>query len=614
MTARRLRPIVIVAVAALAVPLGEAHAGADPGPGTRMTPIGGGYETPSLEGFGRLAQAGASGPSVDIVVVPSSYGDKSRDRAENLALAQERTDQVEAACDAVVAAPYTGCTATLAVLLDHKDAMDPANSRLLDAPQTDGIYILGGDQGIAMKVLAGSPAEAAMARGAARGVAIGGTSAGAAVQSRSMINGYVGKLGPAEGLRQGSTLMWWGDDPDLERGLSFGSTAAIYDQHFYRRGRFGRLVSTIATSDERFGGASRLGIGADYATGVLNDGDRSLSGVFGASSVAVVDMETMRATHRWVGKVPVLSARNVLTHLLTPGTAAYDIGSRSVSVDGVAVPPPTPLGWVAPTVPGAGTFFLGGGQLGGEVKGSALPSFVGAAVRAAGGDAKRSRIVVVSASSGDPDTASAYAAALRSAGWPGSVDAVAYGTPGWDAADLSDAAGVVVTAADASTLGAAMGDASFRSRVTAAARTVPAFLADDHFASAVGGLWSPKADPTADTLEDEGVAAFRADDGQWQAGLGLVSANLVPRLTSDYRWGRLYGLGLADPSHLAFGVADGTAIAISPTAAASVVGGTSVVMLDGRQARFGTGSNGAISAVNAVMDVFAAGDPLVSAR
>ena len=101
---------------------------------------------------------------------------------------------------------------------------------------------------------------------------VGGTSAGAAVESLSMINGYVGDLGPEDGLRQGSTLMWWGDDDDAERGLVFGSTATIYDQHFYQRGRFGRTLSTIATADER-GGTSPVGVGVDYGTGVRSTGD-----------------------------------------------------------------------------------------------------------------------------------------------------------------------------------------------------------------------------------------------------------------------------------------------------------------------------------------------------
>lgn len=53
-----------------------------------------------------------------------------------------------------------------------------------------------------MQVLADSPAEAAIT--AAAGVALGGTSAGAAVESRTMINGHRGSLGPADGLQQGS--------------------------------------------------------------------------------------------------------------------------------------------------------------------------------------------------------------------------------------------------------------------------------------------------------------------------------------------------------------------------------------------------------------------------
>ena len=278
-----------------------------------MTPIGGGYETATLEGFAQAAAEDASGTTVDLVVVPSAYGDAPQDRAENLQLAQERTDQVEAACDAIVTAPITDCTATLAVLLDRADALDPANSEPLRDPGTDGVFILGGDQGLAMSVLADRPAETALQEASDRGAVVGGTSAGAAVESISMINGYVGDLGPEDGLQQGSTLMWWGDDADAERGLAFGSTATIYDQHFYQRGRFGRTLSTIATADERGDGASPVGVGVDYGTGVRSTGDHTLSGVFGQGSAALVDFDTLGATHDWVGDPAVLSARGIVT-------------------------------------------------------------------------------------------------------------------------------------------------------------------------------------------------------------------------------------------------------------------------------------------------------------
>ena len=43
-----------------------------------MTPIGGGYETPTLEAFALASAEGASGPTVDLVVVPAAYGDAPR--------------------------------------------------------------------------------------------------------------------------------------------------------------------------------------------------------------------------------------------------------------------------------------------------------------------------------------------------------------------------------------------------------------------------------------------------------------------------------------------------------------------------------------------------------
>ncbi len=326
------------ATAASARPGAHPPAGGDPRVADVLVPIGGGYETDTLEAFARTAAARASGPTVDLVVVPSAYGDAPEDRAENLELAGERTEQLRAACESAVPARFTGCTARLAVLLDRADALDPANATALADPATDGIFVLGGDQGLAMQVLAASPAERAVSAATRRGVVLGGTSAGAAVESRSMINGYAGDLGPAEGLRRGSTLLWWGDDADLERGLDTGSRRAIYDQHFHQRGRLGRTLSTLATADEHFRGASPVGVGVDYGTGVRATDDRLLSGVFGQGSVSVVDLETLRATHTWGGAERTLSARRVLTHLLTEGQT-YDLGTRTLTRLGHVVRP-----------------------------------------------------------------------------------------------------------------------------------------------------------------------------------------------------------------------------------------------------------------------------------
>lgn len=609
-----------LAATTLLVPLATSVAGAAPqgghhsGPGEPRTlvPVGGGYETPTLEGFARVAARGASGPTVDIVVVPSSYGDAPEDREENLELAQERTDQVDAACDAVVTAPFTGCTATLAVLLDRADALDPASSASLRDPGLDGVYILGGDQGIAMDVLAESPAEDAMTAAFVRGVAVGGTSAGNAVESRSMINGYVGDLGPAEGLQRDSTLVWWGDDPDRERGLTFGTRRAVLDQHFYQRGRFGRLLSTLATTDERYHGRSLVGVGVDYATGVRLQDDRSLTGVFGASSVAVLDLETLRARHRWVGPRSLLSLQGALVHLLPPGGTAYDLARREVRLDGRAVRAPRTPDWRLPSPAGRATVYLGG-DVSSDFSSGVVPDFVRTVRSARGGSAASARIVVLVADRGDDVTAQAYAAGLREAGWTGRVVAASFQGAGWATADVRGAAGVVVVAQDPTKLGEAMGDRTFRARVTDAVHSTPAVLADRHMAAALGTAWSPKADPTDDNYEDEAVANFRTDDAQFRPGLGLVRVGAVPTLTYDYRWGRLFALGQRSPGQLAVGVGEDAALVLSARGA-RVVGDGSVAVLDSSRARYWTADNGAIGAVNAVLSTFAPGDTVSSGR
>jgi cyanophycinase len=602
--------VAVALCGALAAPAASADSGVSSTPPSLTIPIGGGYETESLQSFARAAAERATGQSVRLVVVPSSYGNTDEERADNLRLAQSRTDQIDSICDAAVAAPLT-CDASLAVLLNRADAMDPANAAAF--ADADGIYILGGDQGIAMEVLADSPAESAMAAAATRGAVVAGTSAGAAVQSRSMINGYAGDLNPWDGFRRGSTLMWWGDEGDPERGLSFGSTRAIFDQHFFQRGRFARLVSTIATSDEHFGGASPLGVGVDYGTGVHNTADRTLSGVFGPSGVAVVDFETLGASHRWVGDSQLLSARRILTHVLTPGPAAYDMETRRLSVDGAAVPVPKVKPWNVPAGPTSGGTLYLGGDVSDDFSVGVMPDFVRTATAATRTGRADARIVVLSANPGDTRTAQRYAAGLGAAGWRGAVDVASYSGSDWDGLDLARAAGVVMVAQDPTALAPALADPVFRSRVSFGVKHAPAVLADRHLAAALGSWWSPKADPTGRNYEDEAIAYFRADDAQWQRGLGLIDVNLVPTLTYDYRWGRLYDLGRVAPAQLAVGLGEDTALVLGP-GRTEVVGTGSVVVLDARAARYRVAPSGALGADNVVLDVFAPGDQVRSER
>jgi cyanophycinase len=608
MSGRRIIWVLLAAGALLAAP----GAAAADRPVRELVPIGGGYEPETLQGFARLAARGAGDGRVDLLVVPSSYGDDPADRAENLALAQGRTDELDAACEAAVAPP---CRARLLVLLARADALDPANSAPLRWPAADGVFILGGDQTIAMRVLAGTPAERALAAAYRAGVVVGGTSAGNAVETRTMIAGYTLPGWPYNALERNKVDVWWGDDGDAERGLAFGSRRAVFDQHFFERGRFGRLLNVVAQSDERFGGRSLVGLGVDYGTGARVLGDARAAGIFGLSSAAVIDFEGAGATHAWRGPRRTLSARDVLTHILPPAPGlGYDLRARVPTLGGQPVATPPAPAWDASRLraPGAGILMLGGDLAISGLPGEALARF---ARHAAGGP-----ILILSAAfrgaAAAERTLGHYASALRRVGVTGAITRVAYGSAAWDAlddADIDAAGGILLVAGDQSRLAGPLADVRFRAVVRRAVMRAPVTFADGAMAPALGRWYAANADPTNDDYQTVAIDAFRAGDARIRRGLGIVPAAIEPRLTWDQRWGRLYGHVMAHPATLAIGISEATALELG-AAGADVVGLRSAIVLDGRAARFLAGSNGALGALGVVLDAFAPGDRLAGGR
>jgi cyanophycinase len=612
-------PLVALLALSLALPAALAQPGAQ-----TFVPVGGGYDNDALPGFAQIVISHASGDVVKILVVPSSYGDAPEDRDANLELAGERTQQLEDACTAVLAdSGFASCDAELLTLLDRADAEDPANSAAFNDPETDGAFILGGDQQIAMEVLADTPAETVMSDAYARGVVFGGTSAGAAVQSQTMINGYTDPGYPENALERDKVIVWWPDGEDeMLRGLSFGSTAAIYDQHFYQRGRFGRLLNVVAQSREHFG-TSQLGVGVDYQTGVEATNDELLARFYGDTSAAIVDDETLGATLDWVGPNDTLSARNVLTHIIAPGNVTYDMTQREVMVDGDAVALDAPAGWDASLLaaPGPGTLILGG-DLSLDWSGAAVDAF--AEHVAANPDARK--LLIVSAGYADGYAArratAAYAGGLQSVGlgFPRyQVKALAWDyVPDWENLDinalLDGVAGVVFVGGDQSQLAGALGDARFQGLVQAAVAQAPVVLTDRAMTAAMGDWYVANPEPTDDNYQDMAIADFHSGDARIMPGLGIVhGADFEVRNTIDQRWGRLYALTIAAPSTIAFGISEMTALVLHADGA-HVAGERSVIAIDGRAATSMVGDNGAFTDLNVLLDAFAPGDMVMPER
>lgn len=195
------------------------------------------------------------------------------------------------------------------LLLTRAEALDTARTAALDS--ATGIWFTGGDQARLTAVLGNTPMLAAMIRRYRAGAVIGGTSAGAAIMSDSMLTGN---------QRRPDSLGYYGDEyPAVARGtievvpgLGF-LPGTIVDQHFLRRERHNRLLSAVL---ER---PTLIGVGIDEGTAVEVDPDGTWH-VLGRSSVLIVDARQARVT----GVDAAVLGATGLTLQLLPAGGVYD--------------------------------------------------------------------------------------------------------------------------------------------------------------------------------------------------------------------------------------------------------------------------------------------------
>jgi hypothetical protein len=187
-----------------------------------------------------------------------------------------------------------------------------------------------------------------------------------------MIGGYTGSNGPENGFQQGSVDLWLPEGPnDVTRGLSFGMTSAVLDQHEFQRGRIARLINTSFTT-------GLLGIGMDADTGAVITNEDTLTDVTGATATMIIDLQTYNASGDFAGPTNSLAIHGLTTHLIPPGGFGYDITHRRPIVEGHSLPAPTITGrsFDALHLPlGSGPLILAG-DLRSDLSGSATQRFV----------------------------------------------------------------------------------------------------------------------------------------------------------------------------------------------------------------------------------------------
>jgi cyanophycinase len=173
-----------------------------------------------------------------------------------------------------------------------------------------GIFMTGGNQLKLSSVVADTPFGAAILEAHRRGATVGGTSAGASIQSSHMVAFGAGGATPKQRMTQ------------VAAGLGLFDNCVI-DQHFEQRNRYGRLLMIVAQNPQLLG----LGVDEDTAAVVRRvDGSLRLR-VVGRGAVTIFDPADL-VTNAYEAKrsQPIL-ASGVRLHVL-PAGAAFDLDKR----------------------------------------------------------------------------------------------------------------------------------------------------------------------------------------------------------------------------------------------------------------------------------------------
>lgn len=289
-----MRRIRLAAVSVLLAACASATPSTGPAPdGGRghLLIVGGGSQPPAL--VSRFVELAGGPGRARIAVVPMASAEAEeggREKAEQL----------------------RGLGAETVVLnLTRAQAMGDSAVRLLDG--VTGVWFNGGDQSRLTAVLLGTPVLDAIHRRYREGAVIGGTSAGAAIMSDSMLTGNQVAAGE-------DTIGYHGDEYprvargtiEVVRGLGF-LPGTIVDQHFLRRERQNRLLSVVL---ER---PAMLGVGIDESTAVVVRPDGWWE-VIGASGVLVMDAREAQVTP----STAALLGASGIRMLLLPAGSLYD--------------------------------------------------------------------------------------------------------------------------------------------------------------------------------------------------------------------------------------------------------------------------------------------------
>lgn len=193
----------------------------------------------------------------------------------------------------------------------REQAHDP--DLVAELGKATGVFMTGGNQLKLSSVICGTPFGEALVAAHRAGAVIGGTSAGASIQSSHM----VAFGGPGSTPKQRMT--------QVAAGLGLLRSSVI-DQHFDQRNRYGRLLMIVSQSPQL------LGIGVDEDTAaVVTEDERGheLMRVVGRGAVAIFDPSRIVTNAYEAKRSTPLLASGVVLHVLPQGQV-FDLTTRTL--------------------------------------------------------------------------------------------------------------------------------------------------------------------------------------------------------------------------------------------------------------------------------------------
>jgi cyanophycinase len=190
----------------------------------------------------------------------------------------------------------------------REQAEDPALVERLEG--ATGIFMTGGNQLKLSAIVNATAFGDALVAAHERGVVVGGTSAGASIQSSHMVAFGTGGSTPKQRMTQ------------LAAGLGLIRDVVI-DQHFGQRNRYGRLLMLVAQSP------GLLGIGVDEDTGALitEVAGHEILRVLGRGVVTIFDGRNIVSNAHEARRTAPLLASGVVLHVL-PAGSVFDLTDK----------------------------------------------------------------------------------------------------------------------------------------------------------------------------------------------------------------------------------------------------------------------------------------------